>query len=278
MTVLDITQILMDAGIENAREEALLLVSILFDKSRSALLCDPSADFDSEGLRDAVDRRCRREPLQYIIGQWYFRNEVYRVNEHCLIPRPDTECLVDYALKSLPTGGVFADLCTGSGCIAVSTLAARPDLSAVGVDLFPETLALAAENAERNGVADRFFPLIGDVLADPDPSLAEKGPFDAILSNPPYIRSAVVDALEPELFFEPRAALDGGADGLMFYRSLVSRYLPLLKADGFFLLEIGYDQAEDIAAIAAAHALTAHIQNDLSGLPRLAVLTRPARR
>ncbi len=262
---------LTDAGIENAHTEALLLVSVLFGKSRASLLAD-DGDYDSEALRTAIDRRCEHYPLQYILGQWYFFDEVYRVDENCLIPRADTELLVEYAIKHLPKNARFLDLCTGSGCIAVSTLAHRADCSAVAVDVFPKTLALAAENAERNGVGERFRGVLCDILGEVSDEI--QAPFDAILSNPPYIRSSVVDALEPELFFEPRAALDGGTDGLKFYRAILENYLPLLRKDGVILFEIGFDQSEDITALANAWALDCSIQKDLSGNARLAILSR----
>lgn len=272
MTLRRITEVLQDAGIENAREEALLLVCALFSKSRASVLADPAADFESEALYAALDKRVARYPLQYIFGEWSFFNETYRVSEDCLIPRSDTETLVELAIKRLPRGAHFADLCTGSGCVAVSTLAHRIDCDAIAVDVFPKTLALAAENAERNGVGRRFCPLLCDLLRAPSEEILASAPFDAILSNPPYIRSAVVDALEPELFFEPRAALDGGVDGLAFYRRIVANFLPLLKKDGFFLFEIGFDQADDLDAIARTHGLSCEIENDLSGNPRVAIL------
>ncbi len=273
MTLSEITQILIDAGIENAREEALLLVSVLFQKSRASLLAD-GGDYDSDALRDALDRRCEHYPLQYIIGQWYFYDEVYRVDENCLIPRADTELLVDYAIKNLPKNARFLDLCTGSGCIAVSTLAHRPDCEAIAVDIFPKTLALAKKNAEMNGVSPRFTPVLCDILGEVSPEIRQSAPFGAILSNPPYIRSAVVDTLEPELFFEPREALDGGGDGLVFYRAILEKYLPLLKENGIVLFEIGYDQSEDMEALAREHSLIFDIQKDMSGNPRLAILSR----
>lgn len=274
MTLRQITEALQDAGIENAREEALLIVCALFGRSRASVLADPAADFESEALFAALDKRVARYPLQYIFGEWSFFGETYRVSEDCLIPRSDTEILVERAIKDLPRGAYFADLCTGSGCVAISTLAHRPDCTAVAVDVFEKTLALATENAERNGVRERFCPVLCDLLEQPTEELISKAPFDAILSNPPYIRSAVVDALEPELFFEPRAALDGGADGLVFYRKIVENFLPLLKKDGVFLFEIGFDQADDLRDIAREHGLSCEIENDLSGNARVACLKR----
>ena len=274
MTLGQISGVLQDAGIENAREEAILIVCALFGRSRASVLAEPDADFESEALYAALDKRVERYPLQYIFGSWSFFGEEYRVSEDCLIPRSDTELLVEYAIKTLPRGAHFADLCTGSGCIAISTLVHRPDCTATAVDVFPKTLALAAENAERNGVGERFCPVLCDLLAPLRKELVSRAPFDAILSNPPYIRSAVVDALEPELFFEPRAALDGGADGLVFYRKIIEQFLPLLKPEGVFVFEIGFDQSEDLRVLARAHGLTCEIYNDLSGNARMAVLER----
>ena len=154
--------------------------------------------------------------------------------------------MVEEAIRRLPKGAVFADLCTGSGCIAVSVLAERPDTRAVAVELFAPTMELAIRNAARNGVGERFAPVCADVLAS-DFCLAE--PVDAILSNPPYIPSGQLSSLEPELFAEPRAALDGGADGLLFYRDILQRQAGCLKPDGFFLFEIGYDQADALVTM-----------------------------
>lgn len=271
MTYTDICDTLRDAGIENARFEAAFLIGFFCKKSQAEILAHSDADYSSSELFDAIDRRIERYPLQYILGEWDFYAETYTVNENCLIPRSDTELLVEYAIKNLPAGAHFADLCTGSGCIAVSTLAHRPDTSAIGLDLFPKTVKLAESNAERNGVGDRFSAICADLLAE----LAfSEGEFDAIISNPPYIRTSVVDALEPELFSEPRAALDGGADGLIFYRRILSEYAKCLKTGGFILFEIGYDQAEDIENLAKLYGFSCETHRDLSGNPRMAVLRR----
>ena len=272
MTLRQIGGVLQDAGIENAREEAILIVCALFGRSRASVLADPEADFESEALYAALDKRVERYPLQYIFGTWSFFGEEYRVSEDCLIPRSDTELLVEHAIKTLPRGAHFADLCTGSGCIAVSTLVHRPDCTATAVDVFPKTLALATENAEKNGVRERFCPVLCDLLAPLSDEILSRAPFDAVISNPPYIRSAVVEALEPELFFEPHAALDGGADGLVFYRKMIEQFLPLLKPEGAFVFEIGFDQADDLRALARAHGLASEIHNDLSGNARMAIL------
>ena len=269
MTYTQICEALMDAGIENAEFEAVLLIDFFCKASRAEILSHPDAQYDDKALFDAIDKRCERYPLQYIFGEWYFYGETYTVNENCLIPRPDTELLVEYAVKELPRGARFADLCTGSGCIAVSTLANRPDTMATGLDLFEETAKLALHNAGRNGVADRFDVICADLLAG---NPFGEGEFDAIISNPPYIRTAVVDTLEEELFSEPRAALDGGEDGLIFYKKILTDYKKSLKAGGFILFEIGYDQGADICALARLHGFVCEIKKDLSGNDRMAIL------
>lgn len=274
MTYTQICEILTDAGIENSDFEAALLINFYCKRSRAEILSAPDTDYTKKALFDALDKRCERYPLQYIFGEWDFYGETYTVNENCLIPRPDTEMLVEYATKNLPEGARFADLCTGSGCIAVSTLAHRPDTSAIAVDVFEKTLELAKSNAERNNVADRFTPILCDLLKSELP----QDSFDAIISNPPYIRTTVVDTLEEELFSEPRAALDGGADGLVFYRKILSDYKKSLKDDGFILFEIGFDQQDDITSLAELYGFDCDVRRDLSGNPRMAILKRTSTR
>lgn len=271
MTYYDICARLTAAGIGDAATDAACLLERFCGVSAATLPFRRGEDFGSEALAEAVSRRERHYPLQYILGVWGFCGQEYEVNEHTLIPRADTECLVEQAVRMLPRGAVFADLCTGSGCIAVSTLCMRRDTRAVAVDLFEPTLEVARRNAARNGVADRVTFLRADVCA----SLPiEAGSLDAILSNPPYIRREVVGTLAPELAFEPSAALDGGEDGLDFYRAILERHAVLLKRDGGMIFEIGYDQADDLRALAAAHGFGCRVVKDLGGCDRVAVLTR----
>ncbi len=270
MTYKQLCARLSAAGIESAAWDASLLLAH-FCGVDPALPPDPARDFDAAALAEAVEQRAAHTPLQYILGEWSFFRQTYEVNPDCLIPRSDTEVLVEKATHLLPRGAYFADLCTGSGCIAVSTLCERPDTRALAVDKFPQTLALATRNAARNGVAERFSPLLCDLLA-PDP-LPDGARFDAILSNPTYIRSAVLEELAPELSAEPAAALDGGGDGLVFYRALVRLCRRHLKTGGFALFEIGYDQADAVRAIAADVGYACRIIKDLSSNDRVAVLT-----
>jgi release factor glutamine methyltransferase len=207
------------------------------------------------------------------LGEWEFYRQTYEVTPDCLIPRADTEILVETAIRILPIGAHFADLCTGSGCITISTLAERPDTRAFALEKFPATLALAQRNATKNEVDARFCGILADVLS-PTPFWEKDAPFDAILSNPPYIPTKDIDTLSPEVHAEPSAALDGGEDGLLFYRAILKNYTPLLKKDGFFLFEIGFDQADDLISLGREHNF-AHIRviRDFGGNDRVVYLS-----
>lgn len=224
---------------------------------------------DLNDLAAACARAEGGEPLAYVIGEWYFWNETYRLNRDCLIPRPDTEHLTQWLIENAPRGGRFADLCTGSGCIAISTLAHRPDLTAIGIDISAGALEMAAYNAEANGVSDRFAPILADVLTGE----GLEGQFDVIVSNPPYIHTSVIDTLSVQVQAEPRRALDGGEDGMDFYRAILTHYRRYLSPQGVFLLEIGYDQGDAIRALAAAHGLSCEVKKDYGGNDRVAILT-----
>lgn len=254
------------AGIENAAHEARELF-MHFGGFKAAELFASDPCCDAPMLSSAVERRVRREPLQYIIGRVFFFDEVYRVSPDCLIPRPDTELLVEIAVKKLPAGAHFADFCTGSGCIAISTLAHRADATALAVDISRAALSLAEENARANGVENRLTLCAADLL-----TATLDGEFDAILCNPPYIRTDVMDRLAPELSHEPRIALCGGEDGLIFYRRVLDAYTDRLRTGGFFLFEIGYDQAEELCALARKHHREIEIFKDLGGNDRVALI------
>ncbi len=268
MTLSALAAALATGGISDAAWEARLLFAHFGGYSPAALIgTDPT--LECQQLEDALSRRLKREPLQYILGEVEFCHEVYHVSPDCLIPRPDTELLVEWATKLLPRNAHFADLCTGSGCIAISTLSARTDLHADAYDISEGALDLAEKNASRNSVAERLTLRRRDLLTD-----EIDGIYDALLSNPPYIPPVVIDTLAPEIAFEPRIALDGGADGMDFYRAILLRDLCHLKAGGYILFEIGYDQADAITALASAHALSCRIERDLGGNARLAILKK----
>ncbi len=272
-----LTDALAAAGVEDAATEAALLLEAFAEAPYAVIVADRDRCYDLPALERAVARRLLHEPLQYILGTWIFFGCPFTVNEHCLIPRPDTETLVEEAIRLLPTGARFADLCTGSGCIAVAALVNRPDTEAIALELYPETLALAVGNAARNGVGDRMKPICADLLAGGREALNASASLDAILSNPPYIRTAELNGLSPEVHREPIAALDGGEDGLIFYRAILRDYASLVKPGGHIMLEIGFDQADDLRSLADAYLPAAdfRVVCDLGGRDRVVILTLP---
>ena len=272
MTYNEICMALANAEIENNRGEASMLICHFCGINQAELLMRRDEDFDSPQLKEAVEKRIAHYPLQYILGYWEFCHETYRVTEDTLIPRQDTEKLVELAVKLLPLDARFIDLCTGSGCVAISTLAARQDCRAVAVDLFEKTLEVARENAEGNGVGDRLGFIARDVL-QPE-FMEELGKFDCIVSNPPYIESRRIELLDEELSFEPEAALDGGNDGLDFYRAIIGSYGRFLSENGTMLLEIGCDQAKAVSAISANYGFRCEVFKDYGGNDRVAFLTK----
>lgn len=269
MTKAQLVEKLKSIGSDEPQSEAKIILHELFGASNSEMLLSPERDYASEELTSLLERRAAREPLQYILGYAYFCDEKYYLNRDTLIPRSDTEMLVTVAVRLLKFKGRFADLCTGSGCVAISTLARRLDSSAVAVDISEGAAEMAKKNAVENGVQDKLEVICADIR-----SMPLEGQFDAILSNPPYIKSAVVDTLSPEVAHEPRIALDGGEDGMDFYRFIICNYEKHLAVGGFFAFEIGYDQKEDITVLAEELGMSCEIAYDYSENPRVAVLRR----
>lgn len=217
----------------------------------------------NEGLR----RIAEGYPLAYLVKEAYFYDLVFTVDERVLIPRPDTERLVEKAIALLPEGARFIDFGTGSGCIAITILFHRPDVKGVAVDLSPDALAVAKRNAERYGVSDRLM-LIRSDMKEP---LFVDGSFDLVISNPPYIPTADI-AEYPSLVHEPQGALDGGEDGMAFYRALLACHADRLKVGGGFLFEIGFDQGRAIRELAESAGYTVEVFKDYGKNDRVALL------
>ena len=268
MKLSDAVKILTDAGVESPRHDAREIFMRLGGiPLQSLIACD--VELSDTEISDAIARRARREPLQYIIGEVDFYREKYKVSPDCLIPREDTEILVDLAVKNIPEGKRFLDLCTGSGCIAVSTLKNTRGTHAVAVDLSESALSLARYNAEKNGVCDRVKFLCADALSD-----AVDGRFYAVLSNPPYVTEEAYKGLQPEIYFEPKMAFVGGADGGDFYRKMIPLYKNNLEDGGFLAFEIGYDQGELLTNLGEENAMSVEIIKDYSGNDRVAILKK----
>jgi release factor glutamine methyltransferase len=267
-----------DAGISDARREARLLAALALDCSPDALPVGFERDLDAaEAARFAalVDRREAREPLSRIRGSREFWSLDFALNEATLDPRPDSETLVATALDLVPDGAPvrMLDLGTGSGCLLIAFLSERQRAEGVGIDLDAAAVQLAARNAERNGVAARARFATGDWRR---PETLPAGPFDLVLANPPYIPSTAIAGLEPEVAsHEPRAALDGGADGLDAYRWLAALLGRLLAPEGHAVVELGQGQAADVAELfAQAGLVVGPIRVDLGGVARCLVAGR----
>lgn len=230
--------------------------------------------FTGDALEEAKLRVEAGEPLAYVIGEWYFYGLTFKLNGDCLVPRPDTEHIVDRAVALLPQGARFVDLGCGSGCIALSILHERPDCTALLCDISQDALDMAELNAENIGVGGRAEFTCADMTRD---FLAADETFDAVISNPPYIRSDVIPTLSVQVSHEPRRALDGGSDGLDFYRAIFRAWKSHLAPDGHIIFEIGYDQADDIRSLAGSHGFACDVFRDYGGNDRVAVCTRSAR-
>lgn len=238
------------AGLTGPVIDARLLVEAAAGATRADIIGDPYRVLSTDQvqtLETYVSRRERREPVSHILGRKGFWKIMLAVNANVLTPRPDTEVIVDMILKAIPEGQIFSilDLGVGSGAILLSILAERPGGKGLGVDVSEDALAVARENAANLGLASKLALLRGDWTT----GLGDDG-FDVVVSNPPYIASAVIETLEPEVsVHEPRLALDGGADGLDAYRILAPEILRVLKPGGIFAVEIGFDQKEAVEAL-----------------------------
>ncbi len=266
MKLSEAAAILKAAGIEDSKREARLIFS-RFSGLADYMLFGCDAESSAPALIEAVERRAKREPLQYIVGTVDFYKETYKVSPDCLIPRSDTEILVDEVIKRLPKGAKFADLCTGSGCIALSILANTDSTTAAALDISEAALRVAKENAERLSLLERVQFTAADVL---EKAIPEK--FFAVVSNPPYVTQKAYKELAPEIYFEPDIAFLGGEDGMIFYKGIISLYKNSLCDGGFFAFEIGYDQADMITQLARDNSFSSEIIKDYSGNDRVAIL------
>ena len=256
------------AGIDRPRREARLLLAHSFGKSVEWLVAHDDELIETPApFENAVRRREAREPLSHILGEREFWSLRFQVNASVLDPRPDSETLVAAVLAQYPepdTVVKIADLGTGSGCLLLSILSERPGAEGVGVDISESALSIARENAQRFGLAARANFTQSDWESRLD------GTFDIVVSNPPYIPTAAIDDLAPEVArFEPRGALDGGADGLDAYRHIAAVLPRILKPNGLVALEIGQGQDASVTRILRDGGIRiVGLEKDLAGIPR----------
>ena len=238
------------AGLAGPVIDARLLVEAAAGASRVDIVTDPHRPLtpDQEATLEAyLTRREHREPVSHILGRKGFWKLMLQVNKDVLTPRPDTESVVDEALRDFPEHAAWSvlDLGVGSGAILLAVLAERPAARGLGIDVSEEALAVARDNAAALGLAGRLALLRGDWTA----GLGD-ATFDLVLANPPYIATEVIETLEPEVRqYEPRLALDGGPDGLDAYRLLAPEILRVLKPGGRFAVEIGFDQKDAVETL-----------------------------
>ena len=262
---------LNNAGIAEAKLDARLLLEEVCHTSQSDMILYPDRNVDDvqhESYVNYIKKREQRIPLQQIIEKQEFMGLEFYVNENVLIPRQDTEILVEEAMKNLHDGMRILDVCTGSGCILISLLHYSNDCQGVGIDISKEALLVAKKNAEKllsDGKEAAFYQ--GDLFE----ALPDTEKFDMIVSNPPYIRSDVIPTLEPEVaVHEPVIALDGKEDGLFFYRRIIEEAGNYLCRGGMLFFEIGYDQAEAVSKLMMDKGfIEVNTLKDYAGLDRV---------
>ncbi|MEZ5996270.1 MAG: peptide chain release factor N(5)-glutamine methyltransferase [Hyphomonadaceae bacterium] len=264
------------AGVDTPVLDARLLLEAGAGVSRVDIVTDPRRPVSAaqaQKVRELAARREAREPVGHIIGRRHFWTLDLAVSKDVLIPRPETEFVVEAGLEALPrdASASILDLGAGSGAIILALLVERPHARGVAIDISEAALEMTLRNAEALGVADRLETR----CADWNEGVA--GDFDLVVSNPPYIPSADIAGLAPEVAqFEPRLALDGGPDGLGAYRRITAALPALLRPGGRFALEVGRGQDQAVAALAGAAGLsTGEPRRDLSGIPRVVVGSKP---
>lgn len=264
---------LSSENMSDAKTDARLLLEFACKTDRNALFLQGDMEVAAEDERaylELIEKRLKHIPVQHLTGEQDFMGLTFKVNEHVLIPRQDTECLVEIVLKHLHDGMHILDMCTGSGCILISLLYYSNDCVGVGADLSVEALQVAMRNAERlgnNGISDKMQVsfIHSNLFENID------GKFDIIVSNPPYIKTDVIKTLMPEVKdFEPMMALDGTEDGLYFYRRIITEAKGYLNRGGYLFFEIGYDQGTEVSDLMReAGYVHVEVAKDLAGLDRV---------
>lgn len=265
-------QYFSDKGVDNPRLDAEILLSHILGKDRMYLYVhfdQPLEKREQAAYREMVKKRAQRIPVAYILGQKEFMGLSFKVSPAVLIPRPDTEILVEKVLTIAQPDAYILDIGTGSGAILISLLTKLPGAGGIGTDISPEALAVARENAAAHSVTDRLQLIHSDLFTN----LAGQN-FDIIVSNPPYIPNHELGNLQPEVQREPHLALLGGQDGLDFYRQIMFSAGPFLRTNGKLIFEVGINQARLVAKAGEKHDyILEEIVKDYAGIERVVVLS-----
>lgn len=274
-------QKLMAAGIDEAALDARLLLEYICHTDRNELIIHADRErssIEEQFYKIVIEKRASHMPLQYITGEQEFMGLSFQVNAHVLIPRQDTEILVEESMRYLGDGMRILDMCTGSGCILLSLLKYSNECEGVGIDISSDALRVAQENAQRLQLdatfleGDLFLPLKNFKSGKTSDTL-----FDIIVSNPPYIETKVIDTLMPEVrLHEPVSALDGGEDGLYFYRKIITEAPKFMRKGAYLFLEIGCAQAQKVTMLMQeAGFVQVEVLKDYVGLDRVVFGMKP---
>ncbi|MCQ2521132.1 MAG: peptide chain release factor N(5)-glutamine methyltransferase [Lachnospiraceae bacterium] len=259
-------RLLTEAGITDAEVDARILLEEICHITRTDLLLRPTQEVEESQYLACIEKRLRHIPLQHILGKAPFMGHSFYVSDKVLVPRADTEILTELAINALPADGRVLDLCTGSGCILCSVLLAMEMATGEGIDISVEALEIAQKNLQQ-------FPSLENRGKVYQSNLFEnvESTFDVIVSNPPYICTDVIETLSPEVKdHDPRLALDGGVDGLDFYRSIIQQAGSYLKDGGQLLFEIGYDQGMAVSNLMTEKGFVeVTVIKDYAGLDRV---------
>ena len=274
-------QKLMAVGIDEAALDARLLLEYICHTDRNELIIHADRErssMEEQFYKIVIEKRASHMPLQYITGEQEFMGLSFQVNAHVLIPRQDTEILVEEAMRYLGDGMRILDMCTGSGCILVSLLKYSNECEGVGIDISSDALRVAQENAQRLQLDATF--LEGDLFLPLKNFKSDKTSdtlFDIIVSNPPYIETKVIDTLMPEVrLYEPVSALDGGEDGLCFYRKIAAEAPRFMRKGAYLFFEIGCAQAQKVKMLMQeAGFVKVEVLKDYAGLDRVVFGMKP---
>jgi release factor glutamine methyltransferase len=273
------TSVLKEEGKTEAQLDARLLLSNVLNYNRVELIMNKDKEIDAttyEAYMKFIQLRAKGMPLQHIVGEQEFMGITFKVNEHTLIPRRETEELVELALSLLDANEFqrVMDVGTGSGCIPISLASLKKNVDCIGIDISKEALKIAKYNSGINAVDHKLTWICSDLFESVGEEYVDR--IDMLISNPPYIKTEDIDILMPEVKnFEPHTALDGGKDGLDFYRRICAEAGKYLKSTGFIIFEIGYNQKEEVISLLEENNyIDIECKKDLSGKDRIVYATK----